>query len=163
MNNDLPYEDRDSRYRGDRIAAGVAVAFAVVFTAGLTWWMSDRAAIHDVDGMFGDQPTADTATQGNNILPGPVPAAPAEINNGQAIGTTTTGIVTQVDGGQRTLTLDNGQTYALIENMPMDNIQAGTRVTVTYTAENNRNVATRIQPATNNVAPALPNATPLTP
>lgn len=156
MNSDLAYEDRNSRHRGDRIAAAVAVAFTLAFTVGLTWWVSDRAALQGAWGMFGDQPTADAATQGDTVLPGPLPAAPADIANGQAVGTTTIGTITQVDAGQRTLTLDNGQTYALIENMPLDNFPPGTRVLLTYVPENNRNVATRIQPATNNVAPLVP-------
>lgn len=163
MNNEFSHEEGASRYRGDRIATGVAVAFVVVFAGGLAWWASDRAAIHDADGLFGDQPTVDAATQGDRVLPGPAPAAPAEINNGQAVGTTTTGVVTLLDLGQRTLTLDNGQTYALGANMPTDNIQQGVRVTVTYTAEADRNVITRLQPATNNVAPALPDGPPAAP
>jgi hypothetical protein len=149
MREDVYYEDRQLRHRGDRVAAGVAVVLALAFTVGTSWWVSNRAAVQNPGGLLGGQATADTATQGKAALPGPAPAAPGEIYNGQAVGTTTTGVVTQLDQSRRTLTLDNGQTYGLADNLPVDNVQQGARVTITYNASNNQNVVTRIQPAFN--------------
>jgi hypothetical protein len=146
-------DDDDRRWkhhsvRRNWVGPVVAIVLVFGFAAASAIWMS-RLAAEDGTGSPFNRTTADNATPQDAILGGPAPAN--DVRNAQGIADannrTITGTVTQLDAAQNTMTLDNGEVYALAGNQPID-VTPGTRVTITYNAQGDRNIATRVQAVT---------------
>lgn len=64
-----------------------------------------------------------------------------------AFGADATGAIKVLDAKTHTLTLDNGQVYAISPKLDLGSLWIGEKVTVTYQPQNGKNMATTIAAA----------------
>jgi Cu/Ag efflux protein CusF len=70
----------------------------------------------------------------------------------------TTGTITRIDLPAATVTLDDGKTFTMQNNLALNTFRVGQRVTVSYMSQAGKLMASDVKPAVSGEAPQAPAA-----
>lgn len=84
-----------------------------------------------------------------SVLVSTLAAAALLLSAGLASADEASGRITQVNTESQTITLDNGMTFSLSENVNINSLAAGQEVKVTYEKQDSENIATEVQGSKN--------------